>query len=44
MVPNAISAAGFYHLAGTFDGHVTRLYVNGTLAATGSSIYSGDGI
>ena len=36
-------AAGFYYLAGTFDGHVARLYTNGILAATGGWI-SGIGL
>ena len=35
---NAVPEAGFYHLAGVFDGSQARLYLNGTLAATGPVI------
>ena len=35
---NAVPEAEFYHLAGVFDGSRSRLYLNGTLAATGPVI------
>jgi hypothetical protein len=35
---NAVPVAGWYHVAGTFDGQVARLYVNGVLAGTGPQI------
>ncbi len=35
---NAVLEAGFYHLAGTFDGSWARLYINGTLVTTGAPI------
>jgi len=38
ILPYAITVAGFYHVAGTFDGHVARLYLNGALVSTGNYI------
>jgi hypothetical protein len=35
-IPDAFPVPAFYHLAGTFDGSVARLYVNGNLVGTGS--------
>ena len=34
---NAIFVAGWYHVVGTYDGNVARVYVNGNLAGTGLS-------
>ena len=38
ILPNAITNASFYHLAGTFDGSQARLYLNGSLVVTGPAI------
>ena len=37
-VKNAFPSADFYHIAATFDGSQPRLYLNGTLAASGRSV------
>ncbi|MCH8008217.1 MAG: LamG domain-containing protein [Chloroflexi bacterium] len=38
FLKDAFPSAGFYHVAGTFDGSVTRLYLDGVLKDTGSPI------
>lgn len=38
FLKDAFLSAGFHHVAGTFDGSVTRLYLDGVLVDTGSPI------
>jgi len=38
FITNALQTPGFYHVAGTFDGSNARLYLDGTLVATGNPI------
>ncbi len=38
FLSNAFLNPGFHHVAGTFDGSVSRLYLDGVLVATGSPI------
>ena len=38
FLKNSVPESGFYHLTGTFDGSQARLYINGSLVATGPAI------
>ncbi len=40
FLQNAFPVSGYYHVAGTFDGSVARLYLNGALVSTGLPISS----
>ena len=40
FLTDAFPVAGFYHLAGAFDGSMARLFLNGALVATGGAIDS----